>query len=111
MTIKIPGFAGAEGGDIKASDALMSSTVVVFGTSGTRVVADDVADVVPSVSLPFIVEVEVDLPPNEFFKGPRWVSLNSRADLLALAIIVACVLTLGKIPRHVESVSVTEMLR
>ena len=24
-----------------------------------------------------IVEVEVDRPPREFFKGPRWVSLNS----------------------------------
>ena len=108
MTIKIPGFTGAEGGDIKASDALMSSTVVF---SGTRVVADDVADDAPSVSLPFIVEVEVDLPAKEFFKGPRWVSLNSAANLLAMATIFACALTLGKIPRHVESVSVTEMLR
>ena len=25
----------------------------------------------------FMVDVEVDRPPREFFKGPRWVSLNS----------------------------------
>lgn len=32
-----------------------------------------------------IVEVEVDRPPREFFKGPRWVSLNSMASQSRLA--------------------------
>lgn len=27
-----------------------------------------------------IVEVDVERPPREFFKGPKWVSLNSKTQ-------------------------------
>ena len=49
-----------------------------------------------------IVEVEVDRPPREFFRGPRWVSLNSMGCQSQL-VESATKLTLSQVPRHGSS--------
>lgn len=48
-----------------------------------------------------MVDVEVDLPPREFLRGPRWVSLNSvmRVSLLLRYCSHEC-LTFSQIPGH-----------
>ena len=50
----------------------------------------------------FIVEVEVDRPPREFFRGPRWVSLNSMESQSQM-VESATKLTLSQVPRHGNS--------
>ena len=50
----------------------------------------------------FIVEVEVDRPPREFLRGPRWVSLNSTGSQSRM-VESATKLTLSQVPRHGSS--------
>ena len=52
-----------------------------------------------------IVEVEVDRLPRLFFKGPRWVSLNSVHDSVRKIDGRNYKLTLGQIPRHSTDLS------
>ena len=63
VTIRIPALSGAGGGEIMASEALISSTEALED-SDVEGVAEE------SASAPLIVDVDVDLPKG-FFKGPR----------------------------------------
>ena len=70
----MPGLTCAGGGETSASDAAIESVgVAVWGveTEGVGVLAPS------GVSLPLIVDVDVDRPDSEFLSGPKWVSLNS----------------------------------
>ena len=69
VTIRMPGLAGAGGGETRDSDAAISSDCVVVVVGAVLALS--------GVSLPLIVDVEVVRPDSEFLRGPRWVSLNS----------------------------------
>ena len=65
MTIRTPGFAGAAGGDTRASDAAMSLLLAMLAFSSILGVG-----VVSGVSA-LIVDVDVDRPASVFLRGPR----------------------------------------
>ena len=52
-----------------------------------------------SIESALIVEVEVDRPPREFFRGPRWVSLNSMGSQCR-PVKDDTILTLSQVPGH-----------
>ena len=77
VTIRIPGFTVVGGGETSASEAAIESVAVaVWGVETEGVGVLDPSE----ASLLLIVDVEVERPDSEFLRGPRWVSLNSKAD-------------------------------
>jgi hypothetical protein len=110
--IRIPGFVGAGGGEMRASEAagrnvrtgksatsgepplpiplaldmlgvelpmkLGFSSLGVVPALPTAAVASDTG--AESVDSALMVEAVVERPVKEFFRGPRWVSLNSGRD-------------------------------
>lgn len=58
-----------------------------------------------------IVEVDVDLLPIGFFRGPKWVSLNSDRISDGLCSNLKRQNTFGKVPRHDVAVNSDEIPR
>lgn len=83
MTIKIPGFVGAAGGETRASDAAafvsLDSTLLLDGLvpMSLLLAIEDFSSIDSAGISALMVDVDVERLPREFFKGPRCVSLNS----------------------------------
>lgn len=84
MTIKIPGFVGAAGGETRASEAAAhcqprSNVSTSRPLPMSLLLANEAFSSRDSAGTSaLMVDVDVDRLPSEFFKGPRWVSLNSK---------------------------------
>lgn len=82
--MRIPGLEDADGGDIMVSDAAivcqpdrdMSQRAVPMSLLVLLIEGATLSSIGSCLS-GVMVEVEVERPPSEFFRGPRWVSLNS----------------------------------
>lgn len=83
MTIKIPGLVGAAGSETRASEAAafvsLDSTLSIDSLVPISLLLaiEAFSSIESAGGSGLMVDVDVERLLREFFRGPRWVSLNS----------------------------------